>query len=156
LFNTGVDATGAALAFGMEDLHYYVVENDFAPAVVSIIPGSFVPNNANSTWIWQFANGGPTSVTRTFETSFDLTGYDSTSAKISGAWGTDNFGLDILINNFTTGITWFTFAQFTPFTIDSGFVQGQNVLRFVVWDDVVIAGFRVDNMELTAVPIAMA
>jgi hypothetical protein len=36
--------------------------------------------------------------------------------------------------------------------MDSGFVAGQNVLQFVVQDVGAIAGFRVDNIELTAVP----
>jgi hypothetical protein len=154
LFNTGVDATGAALGFRMDDPHYSVVENDNAPAVAIFPHSSYFPNNANSTWIWQMANGRPAFVTRTFETSFDLTGYDSTSAKISGSWGADNFGLDILINSVSTGITLNppNFSLF-PFTIDLGFVAGQNVLRFVVQDVGAIAGFRVDNIELTAVPV---
>ena len=139
----------------MEDPHYSVVENDNAPAVIMHPHGSYFPNNAHSTWIWQMANGRPTSVTRTFETSFDLTGYDVTSAKISGVWGTDNFGLDILINSVSTGITSPTFTMLTPFTIDSGFVAGQNVLQFVVQDVGAVAGFRVDNIVLTAVPIVL-
>jgi hypothetical protein len=57
LFNTGVDTTGTALSPGMEDPHYFVVENENAPAMTMFPHGSFFPNNANSTWIWQMANG---------------------------------------------------------------------------------------------------
>jgi hypothetical protein len=154
LFNTGVDATGTALGPGMEDPHYLVVENDNTPAMAMFAPGSYFPNNENSTWIWQTANGQPTFVTRTFETTFDLTGYDSTSAKITGMWGADNFGLDILINSVSTGITASNFLQLFPIAIDLGFVAGQNVLQFVVQDVGGISGFRVDSIELTAIPDA--
>lgn len=144
LYTTGVDNANVVLPGGAIDPHYTVLENGNANAVVmSILPSTYVPNNSTSKWVWQAANGQPTNVTRTFRTTFDLTGYDPSTAVITGLWGTDNAGDDILINGASTGNTSPTFTRFTPFTISSGFVSGINTLDFVVRDVGVISGFRV-------------
>jgi hypothetical protein len=154
LFNTGVDSTGTALVgSGVEDPHYVVVES-MSQAKTVTPHSAWYANDADSNWVWQNADGGPTGVTRTFSTSFDLTGYDPASAKITGSWGVDNSGIAIFINDARTGIVrkGNGFGVLTPFTIDSGFLAGQNKLRFVVEDTGVIAGLRVDDIELTAIP----
>lgn len=154
LFNTGVDATGAVLPFfGASDPHYTVVENDNQQAV-TYFNDAYLPNNSGSAWIWQTGTGQPGGVTRTFRTMFNLSGYDHTSAAISGLWGADNIGVDILING--VGTSNFipsgsgAFSQLTAFNITSGFVAGQNVLSFVVQDLGGPGAFRVDNIQLTA------
>lgn len=144
VFNTGVDASGNPLAAGATDPHYTVVETGTSAEVMASVPGSYVPNNASSQWIWENANGQPINVTRTFRTSFDLSGLDPTSAVITGVWGTDNSGLDILINSASTGNTSGGFGSLTAFNITSGFLPGVNTLDFIVRDTGVISGFRAE------------
>ena len=82
MLRAGADATGAALGLKMEDPHYYALWRTIVHGRGDISTEVIFPNNDNSTWIWQLAVARPTSVTRTFETSFDLTGCDNTSAKM--------------------------------------------------------------------------
>ena len=94
----------------------------------------------------------PLNTTLRFETTFDLTGFDQTSAAISGAWGTDNNGLDILLNGNDTGVTPLlgsataSFTQLHAFTINNPawFVNGVNTLGFDVQDTGVVAAFRAE------------
>jgi PEP-CTERM motif len=156
LFPTGVDSSGSVLGFGITDPHYIVLDGSIPGAnaiTMSSIPVTYIPNDATSLWIWENANGQPTNVTRTFRTSFDLTGLDPITASISGTWATDNFGLDILINSVSTGLTSPTYTVYTAFTIDSGFKPGVNTLDFVVQDVGVISGFRVGSLTGTAAPL---
>jgi hypothetical protein len=152
LFNTGVDSTGNVLPLGSPDPHYNVVEVANPAVIMTTTPGSWVANSSTSSWIWEDANGQPTNVTRTFRTTFDLTGLIPSTASISGFWATDNTGLDILINGISTSSTSPGFGSFTPFTISSGFTNGVNVLDFVVNDFGAISGFRVDGIVGTADP----
>lgn len=159
LFTTGVSNNSSLLPLGSQDPHYTVIESNTASFAVTYIPPNYMPNNQTSQWIWQNANGQPTNVTRTFRTTFDLTGFDATTALINGTWATDNIGVDILINGISTGqsipfyhpTTQLTaFQYFTPFTISNGFLPGLNTLDFVVKDQGVIGGFRVGEISGTA------
>ena len=151
LFSTGVDGAGNPLALGSADPHYIVLENANAPAEVLTNTSPYFPNDANSQWIWENANGLPSgsSIVRTFRTTFDLTGLDPSTAVIDGLWGTDNQGLDIIINGNSTGqqllgVIGFNFNQLHQFTINSGFIAGINTLDFVVEDNGSIAAFRAE------------
>ncbi len=146
LYSTGLTAGGTTQLAGATDAHYIVVENGLASAVVVSDPAYF-PNDAQSQWIWQQADGLPVNVTRTFRTTFDLTGFDFTTASITGLWGTDNFGEDITINGVSTGIALpgmvsSNYTSLNAFSIASGFQAGINTLEFRVRDVGVIAGFR--------------
>ncbi len=77
---------------------------------------------------------GTTPMDNQLVTTFDLTIYDPASAKITGQWGVDNFGDDVEINGASTGNTVNVFLVLAPLTIDSGFLEGQNMLRFVARD----------------------
>jgi hypothetical protein len=150
IFGTGLGPTGAPLAAGAIDPHYQVLTSG-TPAIVVTNTAPYFPNNAASEWVWQQANGFPINTTLRFETTFDLTGFDQTSAAISGAWGTDNNGLDILLNGHDTGITLLgsttaNFTQLHAFTINNPawFVNGANTLDFDVQDVGVVAAFRAE------------
>ncbi len=140
LFSTGVDSAGNPLALGAADTHYTVNENAGNLARVVNPPHPlYVPNDANSQWIWQQADGLPGSVTRTFRTTFDLTGFNPNDVRINGFWAVDNNGLDILLNGASTGVSLLgsPFSNFTtlnPLSISSGFIVGVNTLEFVVQD----------------------
>ena len=145
---------------GVQDPHYIVLENGSSSAfTISSIPGSYIPNSSSSLWIWQQADGLPQSVTRTFRTTFNLTGFDPNTASITGQWAADNFLDAILINGVSIGTipndpNGFNYISLTPFAINSGFTAGLNTLDFVVRDIGFISGFRVDSLSGTAQPIS--
>jgi hypothetical protein len=153
LFPSGVDAGGNVLPIGSADPHFTVLETGNPAVLVNTHP-SWIPNSTTSAWIWETVDGLPVNVTRTFRTTFDLTGYNPSLTSITGIWSSDNTGVDILLNGVGTGNTAGNFTQFYPFSVGAGFVEGVNTLDFVVNDVGVISGFRVDNfqLDLTAVP----
>ena len=71
-----------------------------------------------------------------YQTTFDLTGFDASTASITGGWSSDNNGVEILINGVDSGNAATDFAQFglgfAPFTISSGFLPGVNTIDFIV------------------------
>ena len=149
LFPTGVDSSGTPLGDGVSDPHYYILETTSSGVVINEnkIHNAWVSHSSNSNWIWQEATGEPAGVTRTFRTTFDLTGLDPNTASISGKWAVDNQGLDILVNGISTGQTNFGFEELTTFNINSGFVDGLNTLDFVAKDLGHISGFLVDSIS---------
>jgi hypothetical protein len=89
----------------------------------------------NSRWIAPAADQGVGSAEGdyTYRFSFDLTGFDPSTAVIRGNWATDNGGTDILVNGNSTGnANTAQFASFTAFVITNGFVEGVNTLDFVI------------------------
>ena len=149
LFPTGVDSSGAPLGDGVSDPNYYILDTKSSGVVMNEnnIPANWVSHSSNSNWIWEKATGKPADVTRTFRTTFDLTGLDPNTASISGKWAVDNQGLDILVNGISTGQTNFGFGELTTFNINSGFVDGLNTLDFVAKDLGHISGFLVDSIS---------
>jgi len=152
LFNTGVDASGSALSGGAADPHYALLAPSQAAIVISnnVIPGSWISNTPSYRWVWETVNGTPTNVTRTFRTSFDLSGLNPATAAISGQWATDNSGLDIFINGNATGNICGGFGSFCNFSVSSGFVSGINTLDFQVQDVGSISGFLIGSISGTA------
>ncbi|MCZ8192348.1 MAG: PEP-CTERM sorting domain-containing protein [Microcystis sp. LE19-338.1B] len=125
----------------------------------SNIPGAWLSNSSTSRWIWQQFDGQPANVTRTFRTTFDLTGLNPSTASIVGTWAADNFLDQILINGVSIGTIpndpgGVNYNSFSPFNINSGFQAGINTLDFVVRDVGVISGFRVGEISGTAQPIS--
>jgi hypothetical protein len=151
LFATGVDGAGVALSAGATDTHYSIVSpSQQAVVMQSLIPGSWLPHTATRRWIWETAAGTPVHVTRSFQTTFDLTGLDETTASLAGQWAADNTGLDILINGASTGNTCGGFSTLCNFNIASGFIAGINTLEFQVQDVGGISGFLVSSISGTA------
>ena len=155
IFNTGVNAAGlglGGLALGGADPHYSTALTT-PPIVVSNT--AYVPNSAASQWIWGNSLGGDQ--TFTFTTTFDLTGLDPMTAALNGLWGTDNQGLDIIVNGVSTGITLLgvvvgNFNVLHPFSINSNFVAGVNTLQFVVQNNGGPGAFRAE-LSGTADPL---
>lgn len=149
LFNTGVDGSGVALAAGSNDTHYAIL----APAQQAVviqnsIPGTWLPHTGTRRWVWEDVSGKtPLNVTRTFRTTFDLTGLDPLTAAISGQWATDNTGLDILINGASSGNACGGFSALCNFSIGAGFTSGLNTLDFVVRDSGGWAGLLVSSIS---------
>ena len=157
LFNTGANGAGGVIGDGQQDSHYTIISTPANPAVntpgIAVneadISGVWVPNSATSRWIWATANGvallGPA---YTFRLTFDLTGLDPGTATITGKWAVDNLATLRLngVDKTNTNV----FDAFHTFTLTSGFVSGQNTIDFVVTDQGVIGGLRVEGLTGTA------
>lgn len=163
VFSTGVSDDGVALDDSTVDPHYRLstnaTDNAVADAVVHdstifpIVTGPWVANSATSKWIGPKPNTvDATGGDYAYVTTFDLTGFDPSTAVLLGSWATDNAGLDILLNGTSTGLQ--NTAQFgvlTPFTLTSGFVPGVNRLEFVLNNEANgYTALRVDRLRVGA------
>jgi hypothetical protein len=159
LFNTGTDANNVALVGGngVADLHYTILSSTSAGfaggAAVTFADSAYVANDADSRWISISANGNPGLNTTVYRTTFNLSGFDATSAQITGLWASDN-NAEILLNGAATGFTLpangVSFSFLHAFTISSGFVAGLNTLDFRVTDVGPPTALRVDSIAGTA------
>jgi PEP-CTERM motif len=153
LFNTGVDALGNALPDGsLLEFHYSlaVVPGGTTNILVrsSLAGGYPIPpylvGDNKSAWIGPnnslgpdgpLALDGPVGV-YDYRTTFDLTGFNPSTAAISGGWSTDNNGLGINLNGVNTANPGTSDTQFStglaPFSITGGFKPGLNTLDFFV------------------------
>lgn len=175
LFNTGVAADGSLLpasggATTVVDPHYVVIESadpafpasPEAPApAVTLLPGfpvgPWIAEGPDSKWIsLNRTSGNVLDGNYTFRTTFNLTGFDASKARIAGKWSVDNTGVDILLNGNALGISnGAGFGGFTDFTIESGFVDGVNTLDFVVFNapsGANPAGLRVEMIGTVELP----
>ena len=164
LFNTGTNASNLALVGGdgTPELHYTIV--GVGGAVTYQHPG-YLPDDANSRWLSEAATGSFNAATRTFRLVFDLTGFNPSTASLSGDWGGDNCGFVQLNGGPTSGtlpgtgsgcLDFSAFQTLTAFSFTSGFVAGLNNLDFVVTDVSAPGAIRVDNLagtvNVTGVP----
>lgn len=169
LFNTGVDANGAALADAEVDPHYKLLVNpdlpDSTDAVVEdstvfpIVTGPWLQNTAASKWIGPELNTVAGAVgLYTYRTTFVLTNRDPKSVMILGQWASDNSGRDIRVNGVSTGNAQSPgFGSYTPFAIygtNSTFVSGTNTIDFIVENEAAIGytGLRVEFLQSNALP----
>jgi len=152
-FTTGygseIPATGPT---GAADGNFTIVST---PAGSTLAPAYVLPSNqypvnnyfggsdsATSEWIapqdtYQGPGGRLSDATGDFEyqTTFDLTGYDPTSAVLNGEWGYDNSEVEILLNGIeiqgpsgTDG-----YNSFAAYSAGAGdFVSGINTIDFIV------------------------
>ncbi len=164
--STGTDASGNELAGGSPDPHYSVTgpgRPGGGPAVVysqGSLFGGWVPDDPHSAWIgFQDSFSSNPHGIYTYELQVDLTGYNPSTASISGSWAADQFG-SINLNGIPTGQTvpdgnWDagSHPNLSPFTISSGFHSGVNTLDFIVTEPDDGDGLRVRNVTLTATPI---
>lgn len=157
LFNTGTDANNMALVGGngLVDPHYTIISTTSSPPYVvpqqarTYTNGAYLADDANSRWISLTGDGTPVNNTTVYRLSFDLTGYDSSTAQVTGNFGTDNRGI-VLLNGVDTGNFSNSFTVLQAFVINSGFVPGVNHLDFRVVDVGVVTAMRVDNIAGTA------
>ncbi|WP_428305091.1 hypothetical protein [Lacipirellula sp.] len=143
--------TGISLGVGQDDPHWTVTAGDPAygpyphPAVITGGDPSYLDNMPDgSQWVsvkrdaWP---GIPTSSTHTFETRFNLKGYDPATVYIIGSFLVDNSIGELRINgkpvNFNRWITTWDVHDFESFhTIEilDGFVEGENVISVDVFN----------------------
>lgn len=147
--------TGISLRVGQDDPHWTVTAGDPAygpyphPAVITHGDPSYLDNMPEgSQWISVkkdevpgAAPGIPTSTTHTFETRFDLTGYDPKTVHVIGSFLVDNAISELRINgkpvSFNRWVTtWdvYDFESFHTIEILDGFVEGENVVSIDVFN----------------------
>lgn len=133
LFSTGVDNAGALLAAGATDTHYSVTPGSGPFAIGPLgLAGSWVSNTATSQWISAatdtLAGGGPF----TYSTTFDLTGFDISTAVIQFDIAADNSAIIFLDGVQVATHAFPGWTNISTITLSSGFSAGANTLSFVI------------------------
>lgn len=100
-------------------------------ALVGYLHRYYTPNTAASEWVWDQNLAVPQ---LTFTHTFDMTGYDISTASLSGIWGVDNIGTAYLNGTAISSIPFGhgAFRKLRAYGANSGFVDGINTLSFVV------------------------
>ncbi|TWT90266.1 FecR protein [Pseudobythopirellula maris] len=146
--------TGGGLTPGDEDQHWRVVagprcEHYTGPqfAVVCEADRRYLPNDPQrSQWISlksPLRPGIPQNTTFTFQTKFDLTGYNLSSVVVAAQVIADNGvkavrinGADVPFESWTLNERDQVFNRFNVIEINEGFVAGTNTVEFDVWNGV--------------------
>ena len=165
LYNTGVDASGTPLPDGtLNDPHYSLVSVPSGTTVTRVRTSAggypippYIGDDSKSAWIGPNNDNqldGPVG-NFDYQVSFNLTGFDPSTASITGGWSSDNNGVEILLNGVNTGNPGTSFTQFAigfaPFSITTGFHAGINTLDFIVFNGGAPTALRVE-MTGTAAP----
>ncbi|MCO5052140.1 MAG: immunoglobulin domain-containing protein [Verrucomicrobiae bacterium] len=151
IFGTGVGANGALLGDGAVDPHYVLsVSADWnfpgpdAVCITNVWPiapaGPWLANGPSSRWIGASSNqrqdidplSGNLPGLYTYQTTFDLTGYDLSKVRVIGGVAADNAVNDVLLNGVSTGVTVAGFGGLNSFTFTSGLVAGENTVDFIL------------------------
>jgi len=151
LFNTGVDANGAALVGGdgLIDPHYLIVASTSpgyaGQQATTYTHPNYWPNDADSRWVSLSGTGGPGENVTIYRLSFSLSGLDPATAQIAGAYAADNLAR-VYLNGLDTGWVTDAFQALRSFSLTSGFVSGVNTLDFQVTDGAAPGALRVDSL----------
>jgi len=135
LFNTGVDDNGSTLSYGSLDFHYSM-EGPISGAIVTpphasrVTPWASPPSDC--AWIAPAPSSRSAPAgTYAYSLHFDLTGFDISTAVITGELACDDWSY-ILINGVDIGVTNKGFGALHPFAITNGFSRSSNTMEFVV------------------------
>ena len=152
-YNTGVNDFHQLLSPGSADPHYELLLNPSGtgtqPKVVqnNYLFGAWMANDAVSQWIGPKVDGtGAYYTNYHYRLTFRVC--CTNDVIIHGQWAVDNAAAMLLNGNPTPvatlpGEVWNNFAKWHPFSINSGFVQGQNTLDFWVTNYSAYTGLRV-------------
>lgn len=163
LRNTGLTSLGAYIpTHGTTDGNYTIISSPAPYTAVTIddttwpiMPnGPWVINNPTaSRWIGPARDSYGLPGNYIYRTTFTLPPTANLgTVNISGLWGTDDPGLDILINGGSTGNLSAGFTTLVPFSVTNGFAIGVNTLDFVLSNAGGPTGLRVDRVLGTYVP----
>jgi len=160
IFSTGVDNSGNVQAGG-SDIHY----SSTGPTTLYAHP-LYLPDDPaggpGSAWIGSEDAFPDPAGFGTFDYTVHFTLGSVSEAILSGLWGTDNQGTDILINGQSTGISLLgviasNFNQLHSFTTTLAqsalFVVGDNTLTFRVENDGGPGALRAANLSVATTPI---
>ena len=159
--------TGTGLVSNDVDPHYTIVGSPvFGPnAYVKteadgppISAGGWLLDSPASAWLapsTRFDFGDIPGITDdiTYQTSFDLSGFQTSGGSITGRWAADDTGLEIRLNGVAVpGLALARYDDWTPFTITSGFVDGLNTLSFSTRSTLNPTGLRVEFTASEFIP----
>jgi hypothetical protein len=142
LYSTGLDANGSPLPDGAADPNWAITAapSGSAPARAYAtnnswpVGGPWMANSSASRWLSAQADektGDPPGI-YTYKTTFDLTGFDPASARITVRVAVDNDLTDMRLNGQGLGLKASGFGAFTPLAVNGAFAPGANTLEFVV------------------------
>ncbi len=154
-FNTGVASDGSVLAPGSADPNYtfiYSSDGGSYTAMATSPNAAWVGNSSTANWISPGADGNASwnSGYYVYETTLDLTGYDASTASLSGEVASDDLFYVYLNRGGNAVASGSGFSTLTPFLINSGFVSGVNTVDFVVVNQGSSTGLMVDDTVATA------
>jgi WD40 repeat protein len=145
VFGTGSAGGGTLLSGGSIDPHYRLVANPDpalpGPNAYVLNPGPpiapngpWVANGPLSEWISAQPANPALAAPGTYrdEATFDLTGLDPATARLSGQWAAAGLGANVLLNGNPLGLTSPGPNTLSPVAINGGFLLGLNTLDFVV------------------------
>jgi len=160
VFSTGVDASGNVQSGG-SDIHY----TSLGPTTLYQHP-NYLPDDPvgspGSAWIGSADAFPDPAGMGTFDYTVHFTLAEVGNAILTGSWGTDNQGMDILINGHSTGIqllgvvlsNFQSLHSFTTTLAQSTFFKiGDNTLTFRVENDGGPGALRTDGLSVAATPI---
>lgn len=166
-YNTGVDSNNLQLSGGSLDPHYqmrqvsggaYTGNPNWTNAVAmdsSITWSQWIrPSDARWIYVADAANLGQDWGTYEFMTTFDLTGYDPSTAILAGKWALDQYGTIYLNGNLVATLpdgNWNN--NLTSFSLTSGFLPGTNLLTFYIRFPDGGDGMIVSGANLSASPL---
>ena len=167
IYNTGVDNNNQQLAGGSLDPHYqmrqltggnYIGNTNWTNAVVmnnSITWGEWLkPSDARWIYVTDAANLGQDWGTYEFMTTFNLSGYDPSTAVLAGKCAVDQNGTIFLNGNLVATLpdgNWNN--NLTSFSLNSGFLPGLNTLTFRVRFPDGGDGMIMSGTSLSATPL---
>jgi PEP-CTERM motif len=137
-----VESTGQGLSVGVVDPNFTIVS---VPAGATLNPGGatdtiapisgfYVAPPVGTQWIGPNLSNiqDEPAGNYDFQTTFSLSGFDPTTAQITGTVYADNSVVDIKLNGVSLGISGGSFSVGVPYTIVGGFLSGTNTLDFIV------------------------
>lgn len=154
-FNTGVADDGSLLAAGIADSHYSLVysADPNGTTATAMTPNPYwLQDSSTAGWISPGSSGyqGWDPGYYVYQTLLDLTGYDPTTASLSGLIAGDNSYSIYLNQGGSPVFSGDGFSSATPFLINSGFVSGINQVDFVIYNTDGPSGLMVDDTLATA------
>lgn len=172
---SGLVNTGSGLSAGQTDSHYqYKVTGGESTGLTGQGVVSFgnqepfpywMANDATSSWLIPSANQGDSYDNGSdglfsWSLSFDLTGFDASSASFAGRWAADNHGVLLLNGNVISSIAGDGYASWTSFSASTGFLAGVNTLTFVVTNTINeranYTGLRAEFISSNVTPLTIA
>ena len=158
--HTGVDSSDAVVASGASTAYWELTAQPGSGYTLGAHPvryynPNYTPDLSDAAWVSPTASGSAGTLGYyTYSLSFDLTGFDPSTAFISGRFATDNEG-SIGLNGGSVATTGNAdFRDLKSFQIDSGFLPGLNTVDVSVNNGGDPTSFIVVFDRATAKPLA--
>ncbi len=146
-FDTGVTQNRTVASARTADTHYSAgfVEDPIHP--------SWLGTDGISAWIGPNSSGNGIlagTYTIDYSVSFNLTGYDPNSVTLAGNFAAAGGTVNIDVNGVKTDISGGSYDDWTSFTLDKNFVNGNNNIEFSYTSTGTPGGMRVEFTKATS------